>query len=811
MGLDAPRPAPQAVGMRALPIDPLLPELASTLAREGCVVLQAPTGAGKTTRVPPALLEAIPGKILMLEPRRLAARGAALRIAEEIGEKPGQTVGYRMRGDSVPGARIEIVTEGILTRMIQSDAELSGIGCVIFDEFHERSLHADLGLALTWEVRQALREDLKIVVMSATLDAGPVADMLGGAPVLTAEGRNFPVEIKHLAKPRGKERLEERAAREIDALLPQTDGAILCFLPGAGEIRRTAALLKTDAPVLPLYGALTFAEQQKALKPTGSARVVLATSIAETSLTIEDVRIVVDGGLARRARFDPGSGFSRLVTERVTRAEAAQRAGRAGRVTEGMCLRLWTKGEEGALAPYPPAEIEAADLAPLALELAEWGSDEGSLAFLTPPPAPALAEARALLGSLGALSGQNLTQHGRAMGRVPVHPRLAHMLLTAGKEAAPLAALLGARDPVESDDAAASMRLDAIRDTANFRRARGLKLREAALKDIKAEAKRLARLAPDIAYPGDAVAAALAFPDRVAGRRPGDQPRYLLSGGKGAELPTADGLASAPWLVAIETDGKPRDGKIRLALPLPESEIRQTFAHEISTEETCHWSRRNNRVEARQREMLGALPLSDKAWKNAPPDALSKAMCEGIRALGLTLPKAGALFCARAKRSGDTRFEDAALMETLETWLAPYLDGVTTQAGWKSFDPTPALRAILSWDEAQELDRACPEHYTTPLGRRIAIDYGSAQPEIALRLQELFGETRHPMVGGTPLLITLLSPAGRPVQTTADLPGFWAGSYADVRKDMRARYPKHPWPEDPTAADPTLCTKRRGG
>ncbi|MCH2075686.1 MAG: ATP-dependent helicase HrpB [Rhodobacteraceae bacterium] len=795
--------------MHPLPIDPLLPELASTLMRTGCVILQAPPGAGKTTRVPPALLSSIKGKILMLEPRRLAARGAALRIASEMGEEPGQTVGFRLRGESVPGNRIEIVTEGILTRMIQTDAELTGIGCVIFDEFHERSLHADLGLALTWEVRQALRDDLKIVVMSATLDAEPVAKMLGNAPVLTAEGSSFPVEVRHLPRPRGTERLETCAAREIDALAAQTDGAILCFLPGAGEIRRTAAALRTHVPVFPLYGALPFADQQKALKPTGNARVVLATSIAETSLTIEDVRVVVDGGLARRARFDPGSGFSRLVTERVTRAEAAQRTGRAGRVAEGLCLRLWTKGEEGALAAYPPAEIEAADLAPLALELAEWGSDEGDLAFLTPPPAPAMAEARALLTSLSALEGGTLTQHGRAMGRLPVHPRLGHMLLEAGKEAAPLAALLGVRDPVQSDEAALALRLEAVRDTKRFRRERSLQLREAALKDIKSETKRLARLAPDRPYPGDAVAAALAFPDRVGGRRPGDQPRFLLSGGKGAELTPGDSLAGAPWIIAVETDGKPRDARIRLAIPITEAEIRDVFASETCFEETCSWSRRESRVMARRRELLGALPISDQTWKDAPAEALSAAMCEGIRLLGLNFPKQAELLCARAIRAGDTRFEASALLDTLEDWLGPYLAGVTKQADWKGFNPTPALKAILSWEEQQALDQTCPEHYTTPLGRQIAIDYGEEQPGIALRLQELFGETKHPMVDRAPLLITLLSPAGRPVQTTADLPGFWAGSYADVRKDMRARYPKHPWPEDPTAADPTLRTKRR--
>ncbi|MEM1374936.1 MAG: ATP-dependent helicase HrpB [Pseudomonadota bacterium] len=806
---------------RALPIDPLLPELAATLARAGCAVLQAPPGAGKTTRVPPALLEITDGKILMLEPRRLAARGAALRIAEELGEAPGQRVGYRMRGDSVAGSRIEIVTEGILTRMLQSDPELPGVGCVIFDEFHERSLQADLGLALAWEVRQALRPDLKLLVMSATLDAAPVARMLGEAPVLSAEGRVFPVEIRHLDQsPRptpgkgpgaGKERIEAVAARHIAALVPETDGAILCFLPGAGEIRRVAAALSVDVPVFPLYGALPFADQQAALRPTGGPRIVLATSIAETSLTIEDVRVVVDAGLARRARFDPGTGFSRLVTEAVTRAEADQRAGRAGRVAAGLCLRLWTRGQEGALAPYPPAEIEAADLAPLALELAEWGSSEQDMAFLTPPPAPALAEARALLTDLGALEGGTLTPHGRAMARMPVHPRLAHMLERAGREAAPLAALLGARDPLDSAERTLALRLEAVRETGRVRRERGHQLREGPLRDIKAEAKRLARLAPARAYPGDAAAAALAFPDRIAGRRKGDAPRYLLSGGPGAELPPGDALAGAPWLVVVETDGRPRDAMIRRALPISEPEIRESFAGDITREDLCLWSRRDSRVMARRRERLGALILSDGPWRDAPPEAVAGAMCGGIRQMGLTLPAKAELFCARARRAGDGRFTLAALTDTLETWLAPFLGPVATQAAWKAFDPLPALRSILSWDEAEALDRVCPESYVTPLGRRVAIDYGGDVPAIALRLQELFGETRHPVVGGEPLLITLLSPAGRPVQTTADLPGFWTGSYGDVRKDMRARYPKHPWPEDPTEAAPTLKTKRRGG
>ncbi|MEM9853633.1 MAG: ATP-dependent helicase HrpB [Pseudomonadota bacterium] len=793
-----------------LPIDALLPEIRATLAAQGRAVLQAPPGAGKTTRVPPALLSAFPGKIIMLEPRRLAARGAADGIAGELGQRLGGDVGYRIRGASRAGARIEVVTEGILTRMMQSDPELTGVSCLIFDEFHERSLQADLGLALAWELRGAFRPDLAILVMSATLDAAPIAALLDDAPVLTSPGRAFPVEISYLAAPRPRsDRFEAFIARQIEALLPGLDGALLAFLPGQAEIRRVAAALKTEIERVPLYGALPPEAQQRALRPTGGPRIVLATSIAETSLTIEDVRVVVDAGLARRARFDPGSGFSRLVTDRVSRAEAEQRAGRAGRVAAGRAHRRWTKGEDGALNAHPPAEIEAADLAPLVLELAQWGSSADALAFLTKPPAPALNEARALLRSLGALDGDRLTDHGRAMAALPAHPRLAHMLLRAGKEAAPLAALMGARDPVETRQSSLALRLEALRDEARFQRQRAIPLRRGPLKDARGEANRLAARAPERAYPGDAVAACLAFPDRIAQRRKGDAPRYLMAGGKGCVLAADDPMAASPWLAVVETDGKPRDAEIRLAIPITEDEIRATFLEEIEDVKSCAWSRRDGRVIAHVRETLGALALSERPWNDAAPEAVAAAMCEGIRQFGLGLTGPAALFQARALCGGDARFSDQALLAALEDWLAPFLGGVKSRAEWRAFDPLPALRGILSWEEAKALDRACPAHYTTPLARRIAIDYTAERPAISLRLQELFGEKTHPMVGGTPLLITLLSPAGRPVQTTADLPGFWAGSYADVRKEMRARYPKHPWPEDPTKADPTLRTKNR--
>lgn len=808
-----------------LPIDTVLPDLVRALARDGRAVLQAPPGAGKTTRVPPALLAAgAAGRIVMLEPRRIAACAAAERMAAERGEPVGQTIGYSIRGESrvSPATRIEVVTEGLLTRRLQADPELAGIGTLIFDEFHERSLQADLGLALAWEVRGALRPDLAILVMSATLDAAPVAALLDDAPVLTAEGRAYPVDTRWLDAPlpRGARLPEETADLTLRAL-DETAGGVLVFLPGEGEIRRCMSSLcprlPADCIALPLYGALPAAAQRAALAPapTGTRKIVLATAIAETSLTIDGIRVVVDAGRARRARFDPASGMSRLVTERVTRAEAEQRRGRAGRVAPGTCYRLWTKGEEGALAAYPPAEIEAADLTGLALDLAQWGAQAGELAFLTPPPAPALAEAQALLRDLGALDAAGrITAHGQALAGLPLHPRLGHMLVRAGKPAAMLAALMEERDPLPRDAGAdLDLRLRALRGD-------GPPPEPAAAKRIRSEAKRLARLAPDPATPLDTGGmTALAYPDRIALHRPGDAPRFVLSGGKGAVLPEGDPLAGQRLLAVADLDGDPREAKIRRAAPISEATLRALFSDRIETVDLCVWSRRDRRVTARRQERLGALVLADAIWRDAPPDTLAAAALAGVRDLGLgvfdgsrafALLRARLRVARRAERPDLPDPSDAALLNSAEDWLLPYLTGVRTAADLRGFDPAPALLASLDYDQVQTLDRIAPPAYTTPLGRRIPIDYGGDAPEIALRLQELFGETRHPVVGGQPLRVTLLSPAGRPVQTTMDLPGFWAGSYADVRKDMRARYPRHPWPEDPTRADPTLRAKPRG-
>ncbi|MFT4706427.1 MAG: ATP-dependent helicase HrpB [Yoonia sp.] len=802
--------------MTALPIDPILPNLMDALRTHGRAVLQAPPGAGKTTRVPLAMLDAnlTTGRILMLEPRRLAARAAAERLAETLSEPTGKTIGYRMRGESSvsKATRVEVVTEGILTRMIQSDPDLTGIGAIIFDEFHERSLNADLGLALSWEIRSILRTDLIVLVMSATLDAGPVAKLLDDAPVITSQGRAYPVTTHHLprALPKGT-RIEFAIADLIVQATAETTGSLLVFLPGEGEIRRTEAALANRLPadclIRPLYGALPFAAQRAAIAPVKEGRkIVLSTSIAETSLTIADIRVVVDAGRARRARFDPSSGMSRLVTERVSRAEATQRGGRAGRVAAGHCYQLWTKGEDGSLPAFPPAEIEAADLAPLALELAQWGSDD--LSFLTPPPAGSLNEARRLLVSLGALDPNNhITPHGRAIAALPLHPRLAHMLLTAGRASAPLAALLAGRDPLRGAPVDLSLRINALRGRYNGPG----QIQHASLAQIKSEIPRLSKGLSDKTQMSLAAMVALAYPDRVGLRRKGDDPRYILSGGKGAVMDAADPLAGARLIVATDLDGDTREARVRQAVQISEAELRDLFPTQINWDDVCSWSKREGRVLTQQQERFGAIVLDDRNWNDAPTDAVAAAMCEGIRQLGLRPSAAANRFRARvALVDGLPAMDDQTLLNGLEAWLLPHLNGVKTTGNWKGFDLLPALRAMLDWDQTRQLDRAAPPHFTTPLGRKIPIDYDGEAPGIMLRLQEMFGQTVHPVVGHTPLRVTLLSPGQKPVQVTQDIVGFWATSYADVRRDMRGRYPRHPWPEDPTQADPTLRVKPRG-
>ena len=803
-----------------LPIDAVLPEFLSALKSHGIAVLKAPPGAGKTTRVPLAILEArlARGKIIMLEPRRLAARAAAERLASQLGEMVGETVGYAMRGarKSGPNTRIEVVTEGILTRMIQTDPELAGISTVIFDEFHERSLNADLGLALCIECRTALREDLNLVVMSATLDAAPVAALLGDAPVITSEGRSYPVEPIFLARPTLKDRrFEANMADLILTALNETEGGVLAFLPGEGEIRRTEALLSKsiskDVNLRPLFGAMKFQDQRAAIQPEieGRRKVVLATSIAETSLTIEDIRVVVDSGLARRARFDPGTGMSRLVTERASRAESTQRAGRAGRVAPGTAYKLWAKGENGTLPAFAPAEIETADLTGLALELALWGAPPEDLPFLSPPAPIAMKEAQDLLQSLGALDpARRITAHGKALARIPLHPRLGHMLAHAGPQSAELAAVLNERDPMgRSTGSDLLLRVRALRDS---------RVPKDYASRVKQEITRLKKLAPSTQ--GDPLSlgamAALAYPDRIGQRRKGDVPRYILSGGKGAVMEPSDVLGNAPYIVVTDTDGNPREARIRQAVQIELSEMRALYDEQIGWIDECAWSKRDKRVIAYRREKLGALILDERLWKDASEETIAQAMLEGVRALGINLSPAEERFRTRVallRSAGENLpdLSDETLLSTAQEWLLPYLTGIKTAAQLKALNFLEPLKSLLSWEQLQRLEQAAPSHVETPLGRRVAVNYEYGTPEIELRLQEMFGTVVHPIVAGQALRVTLLSPAGRPVQTTTDIPAFWDTSYADVRKDMRGRYPRHHWPENPREADPTLRAKRR--
>ena len=767
----------------------------------------------------------------MLEPRRVAARAAAERLAQGLGEKVGQTVGYRVRGESKTSAqtRVEVVTEGILTRMIQSDPELSGIDCVIFDEFHERSLNADLGLALCLEIRDALRPNLAILVMSATLDAGPVAALMGGAPVITAEGRSFPVETRWLDRPWTKPgqrlpRFETALADLVVQASHECEGGILVFLPGAGEIRRVENLLSgriKNAEIMPLFGAMPFAKQRLVLQPLAEKRkVVLATSIAETSLTIPDIRVVVDGGRARRARFDVGSGMSRLVTERVTKAEAEQRRGRAGRLAAGSCYRFWTKGEEGGMRRFPPAEIESTDLTALVLELALWGAtDPAEMEFLTQPPVGAYTSAQAVLKSLGALDeNHRITKHGKALAALPMHPRLGQMVLKAGgKQAALLAALIAARDPLRGAPVDLTLRIEALDDMQKFQRNHPFQADRNLLSSIRTEAKRFDR--PVVKPASLGVLVSLAFPDRIGLTRGGDKGQFLLSGGKGAVIAAGDPLAGARLIVAADLDGDTREAKVRLAARVSESEVLAWHGERVKNLDICAWSKRDRMVVARQRKMLGALVLEDRNWRNAPPDAIATAMLEGIRDMGLDCLNwnkaarfmVGRVEWLRARGTEISHMDQVSLLANLDDWLGPFLQGCKNRSDLKNRDLMPALETLLGWDGKQLLDQLAPITITAPTGTKLPVDYSGDQPSISVRLQEMFGMTTHPTVGPDrlPLLIDLLSPARRTVQTTADLPGFWASSYVDVRKDMRGRYPRHPWPENPAEAPPTRRVKPR--
>lgn len=834
--------------MNQLPIEGVLPRLRAELAARRRLVLQAPPGAGKTTMVPLALLGEpwLEGRsILMLEPRRLAARAAAARMATLLGEQVGETVGYRVRFDSKVSARtrIEVVTEGILTRRLQQDPELVGVGLVIFDEFHERHLHSDLALALCLDSMEVLREDMALLVMSATLDGGPIAALLD-APVVTSEGRAYPVDVRYLARdPEG--RLAEMAAAAVRRALDESEGDVLVFLPGSGEIRRAAEQLHglpDGIQVYALYGDLPLAEQQRAIVPSvqGRRKVVLATNIAETSLTIEGVRVVIDSGWQRVPRFEPRSGLTRLETVRVSRASAEQRAGRAGRLGPGVCYRLWGEGTQRGLIPFNPPEITSADLAPLALELAQWGvTDATTLRWLEPPPAGALAQACTLLTDLEALDGDGrITPLGREMAALPLHPRLAHMLVKAGPLglggiACDVAALVSERDvlrgPPQERSCDFALRLEALqahrRDGSNGAR------RFDADPNACAAAERAARqwrhLIGVQAPAGDTAEAgallALAYPDRVGRRRGEGGGRYLLAGGRGALLEPHCPLVREEFLVAADIDGAGDDSRMRSAAAVSLAELEQVLANRLTWREEVCWDGAAEAVTARRVRSLGALELESAALANPASQALTAAMLEGIRALGLTvLPwdEDNRQLQARVLSlrhwfpdDGWPDLSDTALLARLDEWLAPYLDGVTRRTHLARLDLTAALKAALGWELARRLDEAAPTHLTVPSGSRKRLHYEPGQPPVlAVKLQELFGLADTPRIAGgrVAVMLHLLSPAQRPIQVTQDLRGFWERTYAEVKKELKGRYPKHPWPDDPWSAVPTARAKPRG-
>ena len=819
-----------------LPIEQVLSTLRDVLRSEGSAVLQAPPGAGKTTGVPPALLEEpwLQGRgIVMLEPRRLAARAAARRMATLRGERPGETVGYRVRHESVvgPRTRIVVVTEGVLARMLQSDPALDQFGLVIFDEFHERSIHADLGLALTTGSRSLLREDLRILVMSATLDGGPVAALLDDAPVVTSEGRSYDVEVRHRPRRAGA-RLEPQVASVLRDALGTEQGDVLVFLPGAGEIRRVATLLHgVDADVLPLHGNLSPEQQDRAIlpSPAGRRKVVLATSIAETSLTIEGVRVVVDSGLSRVPRYSPRTGMTRLATVRVSHASAEQRRGRAGRLGPGVCYRLWSPQEHAALPARSTPEILEADLAPLALDLAAAGvPDPSELRWLDPPPPAAYAEARSLLAQLGALdAGGRLTRHGAAMARLALHPRLSHMVMKAAElrdraSACEVAALLTERDLLRQvegvPEADIRTRLDLLRGT-------GIRadVDREALRRARAEAAACNKAGGgrggDEGRSSVGRLLALAYPDRVAQRRQGSTGRFLLRNGLGAFL-DPQALSVEDYLVACELDGRAPESRILLAAPIAEEELRDVFQADIEREELVAWDRESRAVLATVRERLGAIVLRETRIPRPDPARVAEALLQGVRTEGLgVLPWNDGARRTRERitfvRSLDPTWPDVSdveLTRTLEHWLGPRVLGMAKLNDLRSVELSGALLDLLTWEQRSALDRLAPTHLGVPSGSRVPVDYGDPrQPVLAVRLQELFGQTETPRVGGgaVPVTLHLLSPAGRPVQVTRDLAGFWSTTYFDVRKDLKGRYPKHHWPDDPLAAEPTRRVKKR--
>lgn len=826
----------------SLPVDDALPELKDVLSAHSAAVLRAPPGAGKTTHVPLALLREpwlVGRRIVMLEPRRLAARAAARRMASLLGEEVGTAVGFRVRGETRVGAatRIEVVTEGVLTRMLLSDPALDDIGLLIFDEFHERSIHADLGLALALQTQELLRPDLRLLVMSATLDVAAVSAALGDVPVVTSEGRTFSVELRYLT-PRSGVFIEASVAGAVRRALASDDGSVLAFLPGAGEIARVAERLRaerlpSDVTVHPLFGDLSARDQDLAVRPApaGHRKVVLATSIAETSLTIDGVRVVIDSGLARVSRFSPRSGMARLETVHISRASAEQRCGRAGRTTPGICYRLWSEGDQASLLERAAPEILTADLASLALDLAVAGVvDPAELRWIDPPPPASLAQARELLVELEAVDASfRITPHGRRMSSLGAHPRLAHMLLVGasrglGATACALAALLEERDLFrrESAERGADVR-PRVRAVA-----------DPGMRDPRVDRDRLRRVrersvhwqitlgVKEATVDEEAAGAllVLAYPDRVARRREAAGDRYLLRSGAGALVADPGSLAGARFLAVAETDGQRPEARVYLAAPVTLDEIERSFASQIVREEVVEWQASQGIVVARVRDRLGALALRESPLHDADDETVARELLAAItREDGVRLSWSPSATRLRERvaflRSLDPSwpdFSDVALQSSTEDWLLPHLVGLRRRSQVDELDLASILLSRLSFERRRTLDRLAPTHVVVPTGSNVPIDYSDpASPRLAVRLQELFGQTDTPRVAGGRVALTLrlLSPAGRPLQVTRDLAGFWRSSYFEVRKEMRGRYPKHEWPEDPLSALPTRRAKRR--
>ncbi|CCE11877.1 ATP-dependent helicase [Bradyrhizobium sp. STM 3843] len=815
-----------------LPIDPVLDELSRTLERSTTAVLVAPPGAGKTTRVPLALLDAPWArnkKIIVLEPRRIAARASAERMAKTLGERAGETVGYRVRfGSKVSRAtRIEVVTEGIFSRQILDDPELDGVAAVLFDEFHERSLDADLGLALARDAQQGLREDLRLLVMSATLDGARVAKLLGNAAVVESEGRAYPVETRYLGR-KVDVPVERQMADAIATALRADTGSVLAFLPGAAEIRRTQTMLAervhdASTEIVPLFGALDAAVQDRAISPApkGSRKVVLATSIAETSLTIEGVRIVVDSGLARVPRYEPDIGLTRLETVRASRAAVDQRRGRAGRTEPGVCYRLWDEPQTASLPAYTQPEILSADLSSLVLDLAQWGvSDPGTLSFLDQPPAPALKEARELLSELGALDADGrITEEGQRLRGLALPPRLARMIVDsarygAAEQAAAVAAILSERG-LGGDSVDLEVRLDQFRRDRSQRAqsARDMARRWAAQVALSPSAQQAGELSTGIML-------AFAYPDRVARNRGNGS--FVLANGRGAAVEQTSSLARTPYIAIGELTGTAASGRILLAAPLAVDDIERHFAHEIETRDEISFDREAMALRGRRKRSLHAITLAEAPLTVTASEATARVLADGICAAGIDrLPWSKAakqwrdrvMFLGRAEGDSWPDLSDDGLLAKREEWLEPMLADKIALKDVSPGDLSDAVMALLPWDLRAQLDREAPTHFEAPTGTMLAIDYEAEQgPTIAVRLQELFGLNIHPSIakGAVPLVLELLSPAQRPVQVTRDLPGFWKGSYAAVRADLRGRYPRHPWPDDPANAAPTRRAKPRG-